>query len=249
MPRSIRVRSDLVPRVKLAVKHNGFPRQKDLAEAVGLADSTVRNFLNGKPVDYATFVEICQKLNLEWRDFADLGEAAKPDQESEEVLGSSESELSSEQDKRENTLEISHNIKANSIRECFSSFSKSIDQLGSNKLHVRIGAIYALERIAKDSPTDHWTIMQYLAAFVRANAPRREEEEGEEERSQNIGDDIQAALTVIGRRDSEKDPENQRLNLSNTDIRGANLRDAKLQGINLSAAQLQGADLFQADLH
>jgi DNA-binding Xre family transcriptional regulator len=76
--RSIRVRPDLVTRVKLAVKQNGFLRQKDLVEAAGLADSTVRNFLGGKPVDYATFEELCQKLNLEWRDVADLGETAQP---------------------------------------------------------------------------------------------------------------------------------------------------------------------------
>jgi transcriptional regulator with XRE-family HTH domain len=95
MPRSIRVRPDLIPRVKLAVKHNGFLRQKDFVEAVGLADSTVRNFLNGKPVDYATFREICHSLNLEWRDFADLGEIAKPPQESvESKAGSGENLMS-----------------------------------------------------------------------------------------------------------------------------------------------------------
>ncbi len=108
MSRSIRVRPDLIPRVKLALKHNGFLRQKDLVEAVGLADSTVRNFLKGKPVDHATFVEICQKLNLEGRDFADLGEIidtpdlaehekaiTKPPQESVETYAGSGKNLMS----------------------------------------------------------------------------------------------------------------------------------------------------------
>jgi uncharacterized protein YjbI with pentapeptide repeats len=126
-------------------------------------------------------------------------------------------------------------------------FSKSIDQLKSKDLDVRIGAISTLETIAKYSqPAEHWTIMEYLAAFVRTNAPRKEE--GEEKRSPKIPDDIQAALTVIGRRNSEKDPPNLRLDLSKTDIRGALLTEANLQGAILSKANLQGADLKDAKL-
>jgi transcriptional regulator with XRE-family HTH domain len=82
----IGIYSDLVLRVKLAVKHNGFLRQQDLVEEVGLASSTVRNFLNGKRVNYATFVELCQRLNLEWRDFADTGEITELHRESEEAV-------------------------------------------------------------------------------------------------------------------------------------------------------------------
>ena len=38
-------------------------------------------------------------------------------------------------------------------------FSKAVEQLGNSQLAVRVGAIYALARLAKDSPRDHWTIM------------------------------------------------------------------------------------------
>ena len=34
-------------------------------------------------------------------------------------------------------------------------YTKAIEQLGSDKLDVRIGGIYALERVARDSPRDH----------------------------------------------------------------------------------------------
>lgn len=74
MPRSIRVRQELIPRVKQAVTRSGFVRQKDVALELDLADSTIRNFLNGRPVDSTNFMEICRVLNLEWRDVADLGE-------------------------------------------------------------------------------------------------------------------------------------------------------------------------------
>jgi WD40 repeat protein/transcriptional regulator with XRE-family HTH domain len=72
MPRSLRVRHDCIEKVKLAVRRNSFPSQRALAEDVGLALATVSNFLTGKPVDYTTFEELCQKLALEWREIADL---------------------------------------------------------------------------------------------------------------------------------------------------------------------------------
>jgi WD40 repeat protein/DNA-binding Xre family transcriptional regulator len=72
MPRSLKVRQEYVGKLKLAIKRNGFPSQKALAEDVGLALATVSNFLTGKPVDHATFEELCQKLALDWKEIADL---------------------------------------------------------------------------------------------------------------------------------------------------------------------------------
>ncbi|MCC5604521.1 NB-ARC domain-containing protein [Nostoc favosum] len=72
MPRSLRVRQECIQKVKQAVKRNGYPSQRVLAEDVGLALATVSNFLTGKPVDYVTFEELCQKLALSWREIADL---------------------------------------------------------------------------------------------------------------------------------------------------------------------------------
>jgi hypothetical protein len=47
-------------------------------------------------------------------------------------------------------------------------FTRVIDQLGHAELDVRLGGIYALERIANDSPNDRTTIAEVLTAFVRA---------------------------------------------------------------------------------
>src|SRR5689334_64926 len=49
-------------------------------------------------------------------------------------------------------------------------YTKAIEQLGSDKLDVRIGGIYALERIARDSAKDHPTVMEVLTAFVREHS-------------------------------------------------------------------------------
>jgi hypothetical protein len=59
-------------------------------------------------------------------------------------------------------------------------FTKAIDQLGAldgdgkPKLEIRLGGIYALERIARDSERDHGPIMEVLTAYVREHAPKKE---------------------------------------------------------------------------
>ena len=72
MPRSVKVRSEFISKVKSALPRNGYIRQTDLAEYLQISQSTISSFLNGKPVDYLNFREICQALSLEWQDIADL---------------------------------------------------------------------------------------------------------------------------------------------------------------------------------
>jgi hypothetical protein len=42
--------------------------------------------------------------------------------------------------------------------------------LGSGQMEVRLGGIYALERIARDSARDHWPIMEILTAYLQTHA-------------------------------------------------------------------------------
>jgi hypothetical protein len=127
-------------------------------------------------------------------------------------------------------------------------FSKAIDHLGSEKLDVRIGGIYALERIARDSPQDHPTIMEVLAAFILDHS--REQwppaEDGAEPPGHSTRPDVQAAATVIGRRTVQYDSQSINLDFANLD--GANLRSAHLAGAHLGFADLRDADLTGADL-
>ena len=57
-------------------------------------------------------------------------------------------------------------------RECqvTNRYTKAIEQLGSDKLDVRIGGIYALERVARDSARDHPIVIEVLAAFFREHS-------------------------------------------------------------------------------
>ncbi|NEP57192.1 MAG: molecular chaperone Tir [Symploca sp. SIO2G7] len=70
MPRSLRVHEDCIPKVKSSLLRNGFLTQRQLAEKLEMALSTVSNFLNGKPVYVTNFTEICWALGQEWRDIA-----------------------------------------------------------------------------------------------------------------------------------------------------------------------------------
>ncbi len=135
-------------------------------------------------------------------------------------------------------------------------FTKAIEQLGKldgdkPNIEVRLGAIYALERIARDSPRDHWTIMEVLTAYVRQNAPVVPA--GEEPIApppQKPHTDIQAILTVLGRRpiSSKREGPEHRLDLSFTHLQGAYLKDANLNNANFHGANLWNAILLNAKL-
>jgi Pentapeptide repeats (8 copies) len=127
-------------------------------------------------------------------------------------------------------------------------YTKAIEQLGSDKLDVCIGGIYALERISRDSARDHPVVMEVLAAFIREHSrepwPLPGPDGAEPERSTRP--DVQSALTVVGRRDKKRDIEP--ISLGGADLRGANLARANLAGVWLFGADLTHAYLDDANL-
>ena len=122
-------------------------------------------------------------------------------------------------------------------------FAQAVAQLGSDNLELRLGGIYALERIAAGSERDYWPIMQVLTTYVRERASVRKNQSLKEP-PKRLAPDIQAALDVIGRRrHSYKDGETQRLDLRGTDLRRVNLAGAKFAGVILSEVHLEEANL------
>ncbi|MEM1240310.1 MAG: NB-ARC domain-containing protein [Cyanobacteria bacterium P01_H01_bin.26] len=75
MSRSLKVNSQSIQTVKGTLKRCGFRSQRSLAEDLNMALSTISRFLNGKSVDFATFVEICDRINLDWQSLSDLDAA------------------------------------------------------------------------------------------------------------------------------------------------------------------------------
>lgn len=122
------------------------------------------------------------------------------------------------------------------------------EQLGNNTIENSLAVINDLEQIAHNHPQYHWIIIDILSNFVRKNAPYIPQEKVTSNLSTKVRIDIQAALTVIARRDVNKDPENEQLDLSFTDMRGVNLNGANLQQTNLYQANLAGANLREANL-
>jgi Pentapeptide repeats (8 copies) len=118
-------------------------------------------------------------------------------------------------------------------------------QLGKKPIETSLSVINDLEKIAHNYPQYHWIIMNILTTFVRENSSS---EKVTSHLSTKIRLDIQAALTVIARRDVNQDPENEQLDLSHTDMRGANLHGANLEKTNLYQANLAGANLREANL-
>ncbi len=70
MGRSIRVAIEHIEKIQLALRQSSYPSQSALAIDVGLTRPTVNSFFDGKPIDYLDFVEIAQKLDLDWQAIA-----------------------------------------------------------------------------------------------------------------------------------------------------------------------------------
>ncbi|NRQ38171.1 pentapeptide repeat-containing protein [Nonomuraea sp. NN258] len=154
-------------------------------------------------------------------------------------------------------------------------YTRAVEQLGSRAAEVRFGAIYALRRIAADSPADRLTVRSVLAAFVRNHdlctprpAPQCTASIAELGVVRSIADvpsDVYAALTLASELTARGDPgtdfsqvrfpraalEGARLsgaNLESADLTWAGLREADLGGVNASNACLTYARLSGADL-
>ncbi|MBO2452304.1 pentapeptide repeat-containing protein [Actinomadura barringtoniae] len=133
-------------------------------------------------------------------------------------------------------------------------YTKAIEQLGSSKSDVRLGGIFALEKLAADSGRDHESIVEVLAAFVRGHI-RQETRQPARSRKPMVATDVLGALTVLGRLvgqyavlqdPPEPDDGVEIIDLNNLDGAGLDLTGASLDGVYLASADLRGARLKSA---
>ncbi|MFF7473681.1 pentapeptide repeat-containing protein [Streptomyces sp. NPDC008092] len=142
-------------------------------------------------------------------------------------------------------------------------FNAAINNLGSASLDVRLGGIYALERIMHDSVRDHSTVVSVLSAYLRTHAAVQvgvKKSAPESGKSSPPKADVQAVMTVLANRgaDLDKGPiDLRRTNLHDVQLDGhqnmipfreADLSDADLSDSSLSNLDLQGATLWQVNL-
>ena len=130
-------------------------------------------------------------------------------------------------------------------------FSRAVDQLGNEGVDVRVGGIYALERIAGDSGRDRSSIAEVLTAFVGRKA--RAEEVAERADDFDVAEvairrmpDVLAATTVLGRMYPRG--ESTSYQLSRTDLRNLSMRNLNFVEANLVEADLRRAVLWEPDL-
>lgn len=120
-------------------------------------------------------------------------------------------------------------------------FTRAVDQLGAEgpeNVHRRLGGIYALERIAVDSPRDQATMVEILSAFLRSTSPR----------TAGVAcaptpADVSAAFAVLARRDVARDPGLVRIDLRKLCLRDVDAVDGDLTGMSLVDADLSGAHI------
>ena len=129
-------------------------------------------------------------------------------------------------------------------------YQKGAEMLGSKVLPVRLGGIYALQRLAEEHREEyHIQIMRLFCAFVRN--PTEDSEEKAEQVGQSdpeaiptLRADIQAVMEAIGYRSEEsivlEKKDGFRLNLGEANLSGLWLIDGK--------TDLSGAILWKADL-
>lgn len=134
---------------------------------------------------------------------------------------------------------------ANSI-----AYQEKLDLLASTNLSTRLDAIDVLEKISKEHPENHWEIMEAFAAFIREKAPWRTDQVGAPNLAggdRQPSEDVQAILTVIGRRSAERRQiEPKGINLAQCDLRGAFFLGGYLEGAYLLGVHLEGAKLMDA---
>lgn len=137
----------------------------------------------------------------------------------------------------------------NKSAKFFKNYSRAIDQLGSEKIEIRLGAISSLEMIADKSDEYFRPILKILTAYIREKSHTKEgiitKNPEKQEKDKSLPTDFQAILELICKREHSF---NEKLDLRKSNLRKAQLFKAHLEGADLSEADIWGADLVEAHL-
>jgi hypothetical protein len=158
-------------------------------------------------------------------------------------------------------------VQVNREGQTTERFTRAIEQIGSENIDVRIGGIYALERVGRNSLPERPQIQYILGAFVRGHSPwQGVPADGFEHPTREVDQtlpwmyvrapDVQAAMEVLGRRLATPDALHlylSRVDLRSANLNGANLTEAIMRHSNLARAWLgdallDGAELQNTDL-
>jgi hypothetical protein len=133
-------------------------------------------------------------------------------------------------------------------------FSRAVEQLGSDKIDVRIGGLHALRRIAEQSPDERDAVISIQAAYLRthlrwppagpgttpADTPLRDVRTLEERAA-----DSQVALTSLGILCIDR--RERWVNLSHLDLRVADCDGLFLNELNLDETFAEGVTCYHTN--
>lgn len=122
-------------------------------------------------------------------------------------------------------------------------YGKAVALLASDKLDERLGGLYALEHVMRESVTDHGAVVDVLVAFVREHSAERVRRPGDDVRP---GPDIQTAVDIVGRRPARR--EARALDFGGAVLAGADFTEARLDRAVFTGAALDGARFTGASL-
>ena len=162
----------------------------------------------------------------------------------------------------EDTAQAQHNANEQKL------FNDATAKLGDKSPSVRLGGIYALDRLARLNETYLASIVEILCAHLRETAQQDRDEEKDKKKDGEAGEkkyaeqykdepsnEIQSLLEVLSglnRFSEEKKGDKQfspvRLNLSGAHLVGANLIGACLNRADLSRTNMHKAYLLRAQL-
>ena len=130
-------------------------------------------------------------------------------------------------------------------------YQKGAEMLGSEVLSVRLGGIYAMQRLAEDYPEQyHVQIMRLFCAFVRLPTRDQSLESGqaviEPGTLLGIRQDVEAVMQIIDSRAKSR-IELERNADFRLDLRGANLPTAQFLDADLSKAMFHKSNLSDAN--
>jgi len=165
------------------------------------------------------------------------------------------------------------NLNRSKDRDYADLFTKAVEQLGATRevkrydeklarevteieynTEVRLGSIYALERISQDSERDHIAVMETLAAYIRNNVNKAQHDlyttriarfqDGTTDATsvKRLNPEVRAGLVVIDRRSNER-----RMFERNVEFR-LNFRFSLFVGCDLSDTDFSFGDLREATI-
>jgi uncharacterized protein YjbI with pentapeptide repeats len=168
-------------------------------------------------------------------------------------------------------------LKTQIDREIYytSIFAKSVELMGSVResksvgtdgneltrslpnIELRLGGLYSLERLLAESITDQKAIIETLCAYIRDNSPLEISESGAEAQKLFRGEhppaatrraDVQAALTIIGRRTeyirAREAAEHWRLDLRSTNLIGYDFSHLNFDRADFNSSFLNASNLI-----